>query len=77
MSTNSRILEQILLQVEKLSPEDRLQLIRRVTETLIPVVKPTRPQRLVYGQFKGERMSTDEDFLLAEWRPTERDLNGP
>lgn len=76
MSTNSRIMEQILAQVEKLSPEERLRLIQRVAETLVPPEKPKQPQRLVYGQFKGERMSTEEDFLIAEWRPTEKDLDG-
>jgi hypothetical protein len=24
--------------------------------------------RMVYGQFAGERMSSEEDFLIAEWR---------
>lgn len=25
-------------------------------------------RRMAFGQFAGERMSTDEDFRLAEWR---------
>lgn len=33
------------------------------TETKVP------PHHyLAYGQFAGERMSTEEDFRLAEWR---------
>lgn len=77
MSTNGQVLERIVTQVQQLSPEDRLRLIRRVAETLIPAEKVTPPRLLVYGQFSDEGMSTEEDFLIAEWRPTERDLNGP
>lgn len=77
MSTNGQALEQILAQVEKLSLEERLKLIKLVAERLVSPEKPPRPQPLVYGQFKGQRMSTEEDFRIAEWRPTEKDLNGP
>lgn len=77
MSTDGQVLERIITQVRQLSPEDRLRLIHRVAETLIPIEKATPPRFLVYGQFRGRRMSTEDDFLIAEWRPTERDLNGP
>lgn len=76
MSTDGQVLERIITEVQQLSLEDRLRLIQRVAETLAPI-KATPPRFLVYGQFSGKRMSTEEDFLIAEWRPTERDLHGP
>lgn len=34
-----------------------------------------QPHHMVYGQFTGQQMSTEEDFELAEWRgePEEQD----
>jgi len=29
---------------------------------------PVSARYLTYGQFAGERMSTEEDFSIAEWR---------
>ena len=33
-------------------------------------VLPESARYLSYGQFAGERMSTEEDFSTAEWRDT-------
>ncbi|HSN77753.1 MAG TPA: hypothetical protein VL334_21980 [Anaerolineae bacterium] len=68
--------DQVTKQVEQLSPGDRLRLIQRVVATLIPDQTPDHPQPLMYGSFRSEHMSTDEDFILVEWRPTEQELNG-
>lgn len=70
-------LEQVVADARYLSPEDRVRLISRVAETLIPTTAPDPVQRLQYGEFEGSRSSTDEDFVIAEWRPAERDLDGP
>ena len=77
MTTDTPTLEQIAAQAQQLSPDDRLRLIQRVAETLIPAVQIRPPQRLEYGKYKGERMSTEEDFLIAEWHPTDEELDGP
>ena len=69
-------MEQVASQIEQLSPDDRLRLIQHVIETLIPDQAAAQPQPLVYGRFRSEHMSTDEDFLVAEWRPTEHELDG-
>jgi hypothetical protein len=72
-------LEAMMTQVQQLPPDDQLLLIKRVTELLVQVKQPDAPRRLVYGEFRdapGE-MSTEEDFRLAAWHPTEKDLNGP
>lgn len=76
MPTSGQVLEQILVQVEQLPPEDRVRLIQRVAETLIHTGTRSSARRMVFGQFKGSRMSTAEDFRIAEWRPTEHDLSG-
>ena len=40
----------------------------KVLVTFLPSEKNTPSRRMVYGQFTGERMSSEEDFLIAEWR---------
>lgn len=70
MTIDTLTLEHIITQAQQLSPEDRLRLIQRLAETLISTIQPKSPRYLIYGEFKGERMSTEEDFLIAEWHPT-------
>ncbi len=41
----------------------------KVLVTFLPQAKPSESTRyLSYGQFAGGNMSTEEDFLTAEWR---------
>lgn len=69
--------ERIVAEIEGLSPQERLRLIRTVVDTLIAPGRPAESHPLVFGQFRGERMSTEDDFKIAEWRPQDRELNGP
>jgi hypothetical protein len=68
----------ILNQVQQLSPEERLQLIKRVAASLKEVKQSGEQRYLVYGEYRNAsgRESTEEDFKLAEWHPTEEWLNG-
>ncbi len=70
----------IVKQVEKLSPQEQLRLIQQLAEKLSQQeAKPQTPQYLVYGEFKdtpNREFSTEEDFKLAEYHPTEKQLNG-
>lgn len=75
MLADAQVLETIVAQAEQLSPEYRLRLIQRVAETLLPS-PPQKPKPLQFGKYKGNRMSTLEDFAIAEWRPTNEELNG-
>jgi len=75
MSSRGPTLEQVLVEADHLSPGDRLRLIRYVAETLLPGEQEHTAQRLMYGEFRGERVSTEEDFALAEWRPSGQTLN--
>lgn len=74
----SEQLEIIVNQVRQLSDEDQLQLIQRVAEGLAENKKAGERRYLVYGEYKNApgRESTEEDFKLAEWHPSEEWLNG-
>ena len=70
-------LQAVIQQAQKLSPAERLQLIKHLAESLTP--QPVaEPRYLIYGEFRNSSrpMSTEEDFKLAEWRPTEEELDG-
>jgi hypothetical protein len=79
MLADGQMLEKIFNQVTQLSPEYRLRLVQRIIQTLISPVPPQRPRPLRFGEFKGDEaaMSTLEDFTIAEWRPTDEELDGP
>lgn len=74
----SEQLEIIMNQVQELSPEERLQLIKRVAESLAKGNKSGDRQYLVYGEYRNAsgHESTEDDFKQAEWHPTEDWLNG-
>jgi len=72
MIADSQIMEKIVVLVQQLSPEYRLRLIQRLTETLIPAPSSpvsTEAKPLQFGKYQGNRISTREDFTSAEWRP--------
>jgi hypothetical protein len=76
MSTETADIEQLVQELQALPPEDRIRLIGRLADTLLPLssAKPHRP--LIYGEFNGLRLSCEEDFREAEWPPQEQDLDG-
>jgi hypothetical protein len=86
MSTNE--LESVVIQAQRLSPKEQLILIKRVADSLAEgnlaniadelEEKTDTPKHLIYGEFHDApgHMSTEDDFRLAEWHPTEKDLNG-
>jgi len=70
--------EGLLERIKLLPPEYRVQLMHGILETLVSA-QPTEEARLVqFGTFKDYDgpMSTYEDYTIAEWWPSERDLNG-
>jgi len=74
MVISSSPIEQIVTQAIQLPFSERLNLIHRIIDTLPQ--KTERRQIFTYGQFQGASMSTEEDFRIAEWRPTEAELGG-
>jgi hypothetical protein len=69
--------ERIVAEIQDLSPQERLRLIRIVLDTLIAPERPAELRRPIFGEFRGGRMSTEDDFKIAEWRPQDREMNGP
>jgi hypothetical protein len=53
MEDKAGLLEQVIMQAQQRSSEDRLRLIQRVAETLITSMQVTTPRHLVCGQFRG------------------------
>jgi uncharacterized protein YoaH (UPF0181 family) len=74
----SKQMEIVLSQFQQLSPDEQLELIKRVTEVLNNGRESGEHRQLIYAEFKAAhgRESTEEDFKLAEWRPTKEWLNG-
>ena len=71
-------LQATIKQVQGLSREEQLQLIKYLTDRLAESQLKSEPRYLVYGEFSHSgtgRMSTEEDFKSAEWNPTEEELN--
>ena len=79
MIADTQTLENILTQAKQLSPEYRLYLIQRIIQTLISPTSPPQPRPIRFGEFSGDEasMSTLEDFAVAEWQPTNGELDGP
>lgn len=77
MAVNEQTLEQLVTQARQLPPADRVRLIQQVAETLLAPQQPRTSQGLVYGKYRGPRMSTEEDFKIAEWHPTLEDFDAP
>ena len=59
-----------------LSKEEKVQLIEFLAKSLKNGSQTSRP--LEYGKYKnsGKRMSTVDDFKVAEWHESDLDLNG-
>ncbi len=76
MIADPQLLEKIIIQIRELSPEYRLRLIQRITDTLIPSSVSPESKPLQFGKYKGNKMSPLKDFAVAEWRPTDKELNG-
>jgi hypothetical protein len=66
----------MLITVEGVYENGRIELVdppsglgrSRVLVTFLPSEEASDSRgQMVYGQFKGDRMSTEEDFKFAEW----------
>jgi hypothetical protein len=71
-------LDIIKQQSQNLLPNQKVELIKFLTESLTAQKNQSEPKHLVYGEFRNcsGKMSTEEDFQIAEWHPTEAELNG-
>ena len=67
LTKDAQLLEKTFILVKQLSPAYRLRLVQHILQILIQYSFPKNSQRLPYGEFRGEKMSTLEDFRIAEW----------
>lgn len=70
MIAESQVMDKILIEVRKLSPEYRIRLIQRISEMLVSS-QPKLKTHLQYGKYSGGKQSTPEDFTIAEWHPAD------
>ena len=76
MATNQ--IDLIMTQVQQLPPSDQMQLLQRVMGLLTKSKAATPSRGLVYGKYRNSSgtMATEEDFKLAEWHLSDKDVNG-
>lgn len=75
MATNQ--LQVTIEQAQRLTFAEQLQLIKYLADKLAEAQPKHAVRYLEYGKYRdaARPMSSEEDFKLAEWRPTEEDLN--
>ena len=63
-------------QVRGLPTEQKVELIKFLADSLSENMGESKP--LEFGKYKnsGRMMATEEDFKIAEWHPTDLELNG-
>ena len=70
-------IENIISQVRQLPFDEQMKLIQRIAADLMPREETTQSHYLVHGKYgHATGISTEEDFKMAEWQPSEKDLNG-
>lgn len=65
----------MLLTVEGIYKDGKIEIAEKPADikqakvliTFLSPKKNIKRRRMIYGQFAGKRMSTDKDFLTAEW----------
>lgn len=79
MSIDLQRIEALITEIEKLPPALRWQLVQRLLQSLPPTTNVDPLSILRFGEFSGDetKMSTEEDFDMVEWRPTDKKLDGP
>ena len=79
---SSSQLEAIIKQVEALPVEEQEALLTHIEDLLAKTGEHDQVAKassgLVYGKYRSfpGRMSTEDDFKIAEWHPTDKELDG-
>ena len=71
-------IESIKQQSRKLLPDQKIELIKFLAESLAPEKVARETQHLIYGKYRNSHRppSTEEDYKIAEWHPGEAESNG-
>lgn len=69
-------IEIIKKRIGALSESEKIELISVLNGSLRKTARASKP--LQYGKYRnsGRKLSTNEDFKVAEWHPTDPELNG-
>jgi len=78
LANTQQIVDKLFSQAKQLSPEYRLRLIQRIIQTLVEPSNLPESKPLSFGEFAGAEnsMSKWDDFAIAEWHPTDEELDG-
>ena len=63
-------------QIKLLEMPKGVQEARVLVTFLTHALQAPSPRRMRYGQFAGKRLSTEDDFRMAEWHGEAEALNG-
>jgi hypothetical protein len=63
-------------QIKGLLPEQKVELIRFLADTLSVETRASTPFQFGKYAQTGRPMTTADDFRIAEWHPTDSELNG-
>ena len=69
-------IETIKQRTKELPPEQKVELIKFLADSLTTDTRDSTPLQFAKYKKTGRRMSTADDFTVAEWHPTNLDLNG-
>ena len=77
MSTTAPDLERLVHEIQVLSPEERIRLVGRIVDSLLPGATPRSRRFLKYGEFFSPHLSGEEDFRIAEWPARGQEIDAP
>lgn len=72
-------LQIVLERAEKLSAREKAEIIKRLADSLTLQNEPAKDaQFLEYGKYRDYpgKLADEEDFKMAEWHPTDEELEG-
>jgi hypothetical protein len=82
MLSEPQLFEKVMFDIKQLSLEKRLLVIKLTSETLLPrinkaeKVSTTQTNPIRFGEYKGTSFTSEEDFKITEWQPTDEYLRG-
>lgn len=78
MLSQTQLFEKVMTDIQQLSVQQRLLVIKLTSESLWNENQPstTSSTLLPYGKYCGDKTTDWEDFALAEWHPPLEKENG-
>lgn len=67
MIAEANLIDKLFYDIQKLSPEYRIRLIQRISESLLST--PKESAFIQYGKYRSHKESKLDDFAVVEWNP--------